>query len=148
MYEHITLIGNLGRDPEMRYTQSGQAVTSFSMATNRQWTSESGEKMKETTWWKISTWGKLAENCNLYMHKGSKCLVEGRLVIDPATGSPRLWQRKDGTMACSLELTASNVRFLDSKEDSENAQTVAEPSAEPAAAGAGPEAPVEAPLTF
>jgi single-strand DNA-binding protein len=150
MYELIVLIGNLGRDPEMRYTPEGQAVTSFSLATNRQWNNAAtGEKMKETTWWKVSAWGKQAENVNQYLHKGSKCLVEGRLVVDPATGAPRIWARKDtGAAACSLELSAHNIRFLDSKEDSERMQTEGGAPAQAEAPADVSNPPEEAPVTF
>jgi single-strand DNA-binding protein len=80
MYHTIIIIaGNVGRDPEMRYTPSGQPVTSFSVATNRQYTSSSGETVKETIWFRVTTWGKTAEVCNQYVKKGSKVLVEGTL---------------------------------------------------------------------
>jgi single-strand DNA-binding protein len=119
MYHTVIIVGNLGRDPEMRYTPSGQAVTNFSVATNRQYTASSGESVKETTWFRISAWGKQAEICNQYLRKGSKVLVEGRLVPDPATGGPRTWQRQDGTTAASFELSASTVRFLSTREETE-----------------------------
>jgi single-strand DNA-binding protein len=115
MYHTIIIVGNLGRDPEMRYTPSGQAVTNFSVATNRQYTGSNGEPVKETIWFRVSTWGKSAETCNQYLRKGSKVLVEGRLVPDPATGGPRLWTRQDGTSAASFEVSASTVRFLSSR---------------------------------
>jgi single-strand DNA-binding protein len=79
MYQTIIIAGNVGRDPEMRYTPSGQAVTSFSVATNRQYTNNNGETVKETIWFRISAWGKTGETCNQYLKKGSKVLVEGRL---------------------------------------------------------------------
>jgi single-strand DNA-binding protein len=119
MYQKIILIGNLGRDPEMRYTPSGQAVTNLSLATNRTWTDASGQRVKETTWFRVSAWGKTAENCNQYLRKGSKVLVEGRLNPDPASGGPRIWTRQDGTAAASFEITAENVRFLSSREEDE-----------------------------
>ncbi len=67
MYQKIVIVGNLGRDPEMRYTPSGQAVTNFSVATNRQYTSSDGQKVKETVWFRISAWGRQAETCNQYL---------------------------------------------------------------------------------
>jgi single-strand DNA-binding protein len=126
MYHTIIIVGNLGRDPEMRYTPSGQAVTNFSVATNRQYTGSDGEPVKETIWFRVSAWGKSAETCNQYLRKGSKVLVEGRLVPDPATGGPRLWSRQDGTSAASFEVSASTVRFLSSRgeDDGENAANV------------------------
>src|SRR4030043_2343388 len=82
MYHTIILIGNLGRDPEMRYTPSGQAVTNFSVATNRQYTGSDGTQVKETIWFRESAGGRTAETCNQYLKKGSKVLVEGRLTPD------------------------------------------------------------------
>src|SRR6185369_14782291 len=75
MFHTIIIVGNVGKDPEMRYTPSGQAVTSFSVATNRQYTTGSGEQVKETIWFRVTTWGKQAEVCNQYVKKGSKVLV-------------------------------------------------------------------------
>jgi single-strand DNA-binding protein len=115
MYHTIIIAGNLGRDPEMRYTPNGQAVTNFSVATNRQYTASDGTQVKETIWFRISTWGKSAEVCNQYLRKGSKVLVEGRLVPDPATGGPRTWTRQDGTTSASFEVSASTIRFLSSR---------------------------------
>lgn len=124
MYHTIIVVGNLGRDPEMRYTQGGSAVTNFSVATNRQYTSSDGTQVKETIWFRISTWGKQAEICNQYLKKGSKVLVEGRLVPDAASGGPRIWNRQDGTPAASFEINASTVRFLSSRgEDEDGFQT-------------------------
>ena len=119
MYHTIIIVGNLGRDPEMRYTPSGQAVTNFSVATSRQYTGSNGESVKETIWFRVSTWGKQAETCNQYLRKGSKVLVEGRLVPDQSTGGPRLWTRQDGTSAASFEISANTVRFLSSRTDDE-----------------------------
>lgn len=99
----------------MRYTPTGKAVTSFSVATNRQYTSNNGQQVKEVCWFRVSAWEKLAETCNQYLHKGSKVLVEGRLQPDQATGSPRVYQRQDGTYGASFEVTASTVRFLSPK---------------------------------
>lgn len=118
MYQTIILAGNLGRDPEMRYTPSGQAVTSFSVATNRQYTNNNGETVKETIWFRVSAWGKLAETCSQYLKKGSKVLVEGRLTADAATGGPRVWSGQDGKPRASFEVSASTVRFLSSRGES------------------------------
>ena len=115
MYQKMVIAGNLGRDPEMRYTPSGQAVTNLNVATNRQYTSNSGEKVKETTWFRVSVWGKQAESCNQYLRKGSKVLVEGRMNQDPATGGPRVWTGQDGSPRASFEMTAQTVRFLSSR---------------------------------
>ncbi|GAB4435440.1 MAG: single-stranded DNA-binding protein [Anaerolineales bacterium] len=115
MYQTIIIAGNLGRDPEMRYLQSGQAVTSFSVATNRQYTNSKGEQIKETIWFRVSAWGRQAEICNQYLSKGSKVLVEGRLTADPDTGGPRVWTGQDGAPRASFEITAQTVRFLSSR---------------------------------
>ncbi len=115
MYQTLIIVGNVGKDPEMRYTPSGQAVTSFTVATNRQYSGNDGKLVKETVWFRISTWGKQAETCNQYVKKGSKVLVEGRLTPDPATGGPRIWTAQDGTPKASFEVTANNVRFLSAR---------------------------------
>ena len=120
MFQTVILAGNLGRDPEMRYTPSGQAVTSFSVATNRQWTNNNGETVKETIWFRVSAWGKMAETCNQYLKKGSKVLVEGRLTADAATGGPRVWTGQDGQPRASFEVSASTVRFLSSRSDADS----------------------------
>jgi len=119
MYHTIIIVGNLGRDPEMRYTPGGQAVTNFSVATNRQYTASDGQQVKETIWFRVSTWGKTAENCNQFLKKGSKVLVEGRLVPDASSGGPRIWTRQDGTPAASFEVSANTVRFLSARGEDE-----------------------------
>ena len=115
MWHTIIIIGNVGKEPEMRYTPTGQAVTSFSIATNRSYTAGNGEQVKETIWFRITTWGKTAEACNQYVKKGSKVLVEGRLIPDKTTGGPKIWTHQDGTAGASFEITASTVRFLSPK---------------------------------
>jgi single-strand DNA-binding protein len=115
MFHTIIIVGNVGKDPEMRYTPSGQAVTSFSVATNRQYTTGGGEQVKETVWFRVTTWGKQAEICNQYLRKGSKVLIEGRLTPDKATGGPRVWSKQDGSTGASFEVTAGTVRFLSSR---------------------------------
>jgi single-strand DNA-binding protein len=119
MFHTIIIVGNVGRDPEMRYTPSGQPVTNFSLATNRQYTNNNGELVKETIWFRITTWGKTAESCNQYVKKGSKVLVEGRLNADASTGGPRIWTSQDGTSRASFEVTANTVRFLTSRAEAE-----------------------------
>jgi len=121
MYQKIIIIGNLGRDPEMRYLTNGTPVTNFSVATNRTYTNANGEKVQETVWFRVSAWGKQAEVTNQYLRKGSKVLVEGRLVADLQTGGPRIWTRQDGTPAASFEIHATTVRFLSSRAETEAA---------------------------
>ena len=101
----IIVIGNLGRDPEMRYTPNGQSVTSFSVASNRKYTTAAGERREETEWFNVSAWGKLGEVCNQYLTKGSQVFVEGRL-------SSRSYQGQDGQMRFVNEINLTDVQFL------------------------------------
>ncbi len=134
MFQTIIIAGNLGRDPEMRYTPNGQAVTNFSVAVSDNYTNSNGERVERTVWFRVSTWGKQAETCNQYLKKGRKVLVEGRLVADPATGGPRTYAKQDGTHAASFEISAVTVRFLSSRSEGEGgaeggtAHTVSEES--------------------
>lgn len=118
MYQKLIIVGNLGGDPEMRYMPDGTAVTNFSVATSERWTDKgTGEKTEKTTWIRVSAWGKQGESCNQYLTRGSKVLVEGKLQSDPATGSPRIWTRQDGTAGASFEMKADRVQFLSSKDE-------------------------------
>ncbi len=112
MYQKVIIVGRLGQDPEMRYTPSGQPVTSFSVATDRRWTDQAGQQQERTTWFRVSVWGKQAESCNQYLVKGQQVLVEGQMNPDPETGRPKIWTRQDGTSGASYELTAYTVKFL------------------------------------
>ncbi len=114
MFQKIEVIGNLGKDPEMRYTQSGQPVTSFSVACNRKYTGGDGQKVEETYWFRVTAWGKQAEVCNQYLKKGSRVRVEGRLTGDPKTGGPRIWTGQDQASHASFEINATDVLFLSS----------------------------------
>ncbi len=105
MYQKTLVIGHLGRDPEMRYTPGGQAVTSFSVATTRKWMDKNGQQQEKTTWFRVTAWDKLGELCNQYLTKGRLVLVEGDVDANAFTG-------QDGQPRASLELTARNVRFL------------------------------------
>jgi len=119
MYQKIIIAGNLGGDPEMRYTQSGQAVTNFSVATNRQYTASDGQQVKETTWFRVSAWGRQAETCNQFLRRGSKVLVEGRLNADQVSGGPHIWTGQDGQPRASYEITSESVKFLSSRQEDE-----------------------------
>ena len=112
MYQRITLVGNLGRDPELRYLQNGTPVTNLSVATNNTYNNQQGEQVKETTWFRVSVFGKQAESCSQYLTKGKSVLVEGRLKPDPTTGGPKMWTGNDGTSRASYDVTATTVRFL------------------------------------
>ncbi len=129
-FHTIIIIGNLGRDPEMRYTPSGQAVTSFSVASSRSYNDTNGQRVEETTWFRITAWGKLAETCSQYLHKGSKVLVEGRLTPDK-NGGPRIWTRQDGTSGASFEVNAATVRFLSTRGEGGMGDSMDGPSGEP-----------------
>jgi len=104
----VQLIGNLTRDPELRYTPSGKAVCSFSIATNRSWTTESGEKREEVDFHRIIAWGKLGELCSQFLVKGRKAYVEGRL-------STRNWTGQDGTQKTTTEVVIDDMILLDNK---------------------------------
>lgn len=120
MYQKLVIVGNLGKDPEMRYAPNGDAVTNLNVATNRKYNDKAGQLVKETTWFRVSVWGKSAEACNQYLKKGSAVLVEGRLQADKTTGGPKIFQRQDGTSGASFEVTAERVQFLSSGKQGEN----------------------------
>jgi single-strand DNA-binding protein len=127
--QKIIIIGNLGADPSMRYAPNGKAVTNMSVAETRKYTGSDGEKVQETTWFRVTVWDKRAEVCNQYLSKGSKVYIEGRLKPDPKTGGPRVYQGQNGPGA-SFEITADAVEFLSSRGDGDNGH--AEPTTEPA----------------
>lgn len=102
----VMLIGNLGKDPEMRYTANGSAVTTFSLAVNRSYNGEGGDRREETEWFTIVTWNKLAELLGQHLQKGRKVYVEGRLTT-------RSWDGPDGQKRYRTEVVASQVLFLD-----------------------------------
>lgn len=110
MYQQIILVGNLGADPEMRYTPSGVPVTSFSLAVNRSWTNQEGQKQDKTTWFRITCWRKQAEIVSQYLTKGRQVMVVGE--VEEA----RPWTDRDGNQRASLEVTATTVRFIGSRD--------------------------------
>ncbi len=99
----VILIGRLGRDPEMRFTPAGKAVTNFTMATSEFWTDQSGERQERTEWHRIVTWGKLAENSAKLLTKGKQCYVEGRL-------QTREWEDRDGNKRYTTEIVANQMQ--------------------------------------
>jgi single-strand DNA-binding protein len=103
----VMLIGNVGKDPEMRYTANGKAVTSFSIAVNRNFQGTDGERREETDWFDIVTWDKLAELCSQFLQKGRQAYVEGRL-------QTRSWEGQDGQKRYKTEVVAQTVLFLGS----------------------------------
>lgn len=106
----VILIGNVGSDPELRYTNSGTGVANFSVATNESWNDKSGEKQEQTEWHRIVAWGRLGEICNQYLKKGSKVYIEGRL-------QTRSWDGQDGQKRYTTEIVARDMQMLDSRGD-------------------------------
>jgi len=111
MYQQITLIGNLGNDPEMRYTPSGVAVASFNLAVNRSWTGQDGQRQDKTTWFRVSVWNKQAETVSQYLSKGRQVLVIGEME------EARAYTDREGNARASLEVKAQSVRFLGQRGD-------------------------------
>jgi single-strand DNA-binding protein len=109
MFQQITLVGNLGRDPEMRYTPSGVPVASFSVATSKRFQGQDGQWQEKTIWFRVSAWRKNAENVSQYLTKGSKVLIIGEIE------EPRPWTDKEGNTQVSLEVTAQTIRFLSTR---------------------------------
>jgi single-strand DNA-binding protein len=99
------LVGNLGKDPELKYTPSGQPVATFSLATSERWADKNGQRQDRTEWHNIVVWGKLAELCNQYLKKGRTVYLEGRI-------TSRSWDDKDGNKKYRTEIVAQNVEFL------------------------------------
>jgi single-strand DNA-binding protein len=126
------IIGNLGRDPEMRYTPSGQAVTQFTVAVNRNYKDSAGEWKEETEWFRVVAWGPLAERTAEYLRKGRKVYVEGRL-------QTRSWEDKDGQKRYTTELVASTVTALDPRPREDGGEPPAPRQAPSAGAPAAPE---------
>lgn len=124
MKSKLNIIGRVGRDPEMKFTPSGTGVCKFSVATDRSYTNN-GEKVKETTWFQVTAWGKLAEVCNEYVKKGMLVDIEGRLEPDKATGGPRIWE-KDGVAKSSFEVTANEITFLSKQEPAKSSAAIDE----------------------
>jgi single-strand DNA-binding protein len=120
----VQLIGNLTRDPELRYTPSGTAVCTFSVATNRNWTNDTGEKKEEVEFHRIVAWNKLAELCSQFLTKGRKVFVEGRL-------STRQWNAQDGTQKQTTEIVISDMILLDSRRNGEQGAVQEEVVEEP-----------------
>ncbi|MEJ2047553.1 MAG: single-stranded DNA-binding protein [Dehalococcoidia bacterium] len=102
----VMIIGNVGTEPEMRFTPNGNPVTSFRVATNRVYTTPDGERKQETEWFTVVAWNRLAENCNQYLTKGQRVYAEGRL-------HTRNWEGQDGQQRTSSEIVANRVLFLD-----------------------------------
>ncbi len=134
----VILVGRLGRDPETRYTSSGQAVCNFSLATDRAYKDRTGQTQKQTEWHKIVVWAKLAEICQQYLKKGSQIFIEGRI-------QSRQWDDKEGNKRTSFEIVANEMRMLGSRGEGGGggaSRSAASPAAE---AGDAHEPPAEEP---
>ena len=108
----VILVGFTGNDPETRYTPEGKAVTNFSLATDESWKDKDGNKQEKVEWHKIVAWGKLAEICNEYLHKGKQIYIEGRIQTDQ-------WEDKEGNKRYTTKIIASTMQMLGSKGDSQ-----------------------------
>lgn len=112
----VMIIGNVGRDPEMRYLQDGTPMTSFSVATSRAWTTPDGDRREETDWFNVVAWRKLAETCNQFVTKGRKVYIEGRL-------QTRSWEGQDGQKHYRTEVIAQTMILLDRRPGGAGAPT-------------------------
>ena len=115
----IMLIGNLGRDPDGKYTNDGTAITTFTLAVTRKYTTSGGEAKEETEWFSIVAWRKLAEICNQYLKKGKKVYIEGRL-------TQRKYTDRDGILRTAVEVVASEMEMLSPKQDSDTEESEAD----------------------
>ncbi len=116
----VMIIGNLGRDPEMRYTPSGRPVTTFSVATSRTWNTSEGEKHVETEWFNVVAWSNLAEICKQYLTKGQQVYIEGRL-------QTRHWDDQEGNKHTSVEIVANEMIILGERREAGEAGAESEP---------------------
>ncbi len=132
----VMLIGNLGADPEMRYTANGNAVTTFNVAVNRTYSGPDGERKEETEWFTVVTWNKLAETCSQFLQKGRRTYVEGRL-------QTRSWEGQDGQRRYRTEVIANTVLFLDRAQATPLPEDTAAPAVEDVPVSEG--VPVEQP---
>lgn len=114
-FANVSILGNVGKIPEMKYTPSGSPMTTFTVATGRKFKTSSGEQREETNWFSVVCWNKLAELCNQYLNKGSKVFVDGRPSI-------RKWESQDGKVNYKFEVIAEKVIFLDSKNNGKTVQ--------------------------
>ena len=140
-FNKIIIVGNLGRDPELRYTPQGTAVCNFSVATNERRRDKAGEQQDVTTWFRVNAWGRQAENVSKYLSKGRRVYVEGRLHVEE-------WQDRDGKTRYTLEVNASDIQFLDSAADVEGIPVrqqsqAAAPASRPAGGGSSREPEIE-----
>jgi single-strand DNA-binding protein len=126
-FNKIILVGNLGRDPELRYTPNGTPVCSFSLATNERRRDRNGEMQDATTWFRVTLWGRQAETASQYLAKGRPVYIEGRLRVEE-------WNDRDGKNRYTLEVHATDMQFIGGRSD-ENAASVERPGGAPNAPG-------------
>ncbi len=132
-FNRIIIVGNLGRDPELRYTPQGTPVCTFTMATNDRRKDKSGEMQDQTTWFRITLWNRQAETASQYLHKGKSVYIEGRLRVEEYTD-------RDGKPRHSLEVTATDMQFIGSRNDEPAQERAASTSA---SSSGGPSEPAE-----
>jgi len=108
----LTILGNLGKDPTIQHHDDGKVSARFSVAVNRRWMNRDGISEEETTWLRVTAWGRLAELCYERLQKGSKIYLEGRLVPDRTTGCPRIWHSAGGEIRANYDVKAHEIRFL------------------------------------
>ena len=113
MWHQILIVGNVGKDPEMRYTPSGRPVTTFTVAVSRSWNTVDGERHNETEWFNVVAWGNLAEICKQYLNKGQQVYIEGRL-------QTRRWDDKEGVKHTSVEVVANEMMMLGERREHAN----------------------------
>ena len=106
MYAQLTIVGNVGQDPEMRYTPNGVPVCNFSVAVNRTWTNAAGEKQEQVTWFQVSAWRRLAEICAQYLAKGDRVLIVSESIDVNA------WMDRDGAARANIQVMPQSIRFL------------------------------------
>jgi single-strand DNA-binding protein len=135
----VILVGNLGRDPELRYIPSGQAVANFTLATNDRWRDKEGNNQERTEWHRIVVWGKSAENCAQYLQKGRSVYIEGRL-------QTREWEDKDGNKRQTTETIAQTVQFLGGRGGGGGAESGGGPTA--GSGGGEPSGPPSSDVPF
>jgi single-strand DNA-binding protein len=137
-FNRIILVGNLGRDPELRYTAQGTPVCTFTMATNDRRKDRNGEMQDQTTWFRLTLWNRQAETASQYLHKGKPVYIEGRLRVEEFTD-------REGRQRQSLEVTATDMQFIGSRQDDAGVERSASASASssPAPGGAAPAEPAD-----
>jgi single-strand DNA-binding protein len=117
-YQKTIIVGNVGRDPELRYTPDGTAVCDLSIASTRKWKNSTGQLNEETAWTRWTCWDGMATTAAQYLMKGRQVMVEGRLKPDPETGGPRVFQKNDGTWGASYEFVCERLTLLGNRGDS------------------------------